>query len=173
MSDLEGLRFPPAFRGYDTSAVDSQITALEQALADANAMIATLEADLAAARTEIGLIPRNGDSLPARESDLLESFRQSVSTLLLAAHAESEALVDRAREQAAAILEQAEARVAEAERWAREAVERRESDEAEARAAVRRSEAEALLRQAEAAFVAADRGWRDASSTPDVPDRPT
>jgi len=147
-------RFPTAFRGYEASAVDTYIEALESRLAEADeearARIDLLESELEATRARLVAREAAPADLSAAEAQRLEAMSQSIVEVLRGAHDEAAAVRERARAEAQTLLRQAEARLADADRRARDAASMRERAQSEVQAIIRQAEAQVLLRQAEA-----------------------
>ncbi len=127
MSDERPI-FPVVMRGYDRSQVDGRVRSLESALADAQARIDALDAD----------VRRTGEELVAAQDQLREVDRPSYAGL----GSRIEQLMRSAEEQSSDVLDQATRQAEEAVERARltssQMKARAENEAAEILAAARR-----------------------------------
>jgi DivIVA domain-containing protein len=166
-----GARFNAAFRGYEPSSVDRYIDELEQRLAEAQASLVSLEAQLAAATGRANEVERREGERTELGSAELEAMKESIAVLLRAAHVEAQAVCERADADAETKVRLADELVALAEKKVREASSLRERAEAEARTIVRQAAAQASLREAEALMARMGRTRESSVSEPsDGPD---
>lgn len=112
-------RFPTALRGYETSAVDAHIEALESQLAVLSTQcsaigerIGRLEDELTAASARLeGALEHGVVDGSEGEPRRLEAMVQSIIVVLQRAHEEADMVRQRAEDEARAILRNAEARL--------------------------------------------------------------
>lgn len=113
-----------ALRGYEASAVDAHIDNLESkltVLVEESRLIgervARLEAELISTAARLDAAAELGSAAPSeREVERLEALAQSIIAVLHSAHQEAASVRERAEAEAQAILHEAEARLADADR---------------------------------------------------------